>query len=84
MNHVQNQVQDQIADIQLPAESWTPQRTLSWAFEKFGNNVAISSAFGAEGMVLIDMASRVHKDFPPLHHRHRISLSRNLQPDGPD
>ena len=63
MNHVQNQVQDQIADIQLLAESWTPQRTLSWAFEKFGNNVAISSAFGAEGMVLIDMASRVHKDF---------------------
>ena len=42
---------------------WTPQRTLTWAFETFGNSVAISSAFGAEGMVLIDMASRVRKDF---------------------
>ena len=36
---------------------------LAWAFETFGNEVAISSAFGAEGMVLIDMASRVRKDF---------------------
>src|SRR5579864_584927 len=45
------------------AEAWTPQRTLTWAFETFGNTVAISSAFGAEGMVLIDMASRLKKDF---------------------
>src|SRR5271168_4998591 len=52
-----------IADLQLTAENWTPQRVLSWAFESFGNDVAISSAFGAEGMVLIDMASRVCKDF---------------------
>jgi phosphoadenosine phosphosulfate reductase len=54
---------DQIAVLQRSAEQWTPQRTLSWAFEKFGNSVAISSAFGAEGMVLIDMAARIRKDF---------------------
>ena len=52
-----------IADLQSAAESWSPQRTLAWAFEAFGNSVAISSAFGAEGMVLIDMASRLRKDF---------------------
>src|SRR6202163_2053439 len=49
--------------MQLAAESWTPQQVLSWAFDTFGNDVAISSAFGAEGMVLIDMASRLRKDF---------------------
>src|SRR5579864_7962732 len=49
--------------MQNAAETWTPQRTLTWAFETFGNTVAISSAFGAEGMVLIDMASRLRKDF---------------------
>src|SRR6202795_3133722 len=49
--------------IQNEAEHWTPQRALTWAFETFGNTVAISSAFGAEGMVLIDMASRVSKNF---------------------
>ena len=55
--------QVQIAHLQYLAETWTPQRTLAWAFETFGNTVAISSAFGAEGMVLIDMASRLRKDF---------------------
>lgn len=53
----------QIAEVQAEAESWTPQQVLKWALETFGSNVAISSAFGAEGMVLIDMASRVRKDF---------------------
>ncbi len=56
-------MQEQIDDLQLAAEAWTPQRALAWAFEKFGGSVAISSAFGAEGMVLIDMASRIRKDF---------------------
>src|SRR5262249_26340620 len=45
------------------ADDWTAQRTLAWAFDTFGNTVAISSAFGAEGMVLIDMAYRVRKGF---------------------
>jgi phosphoadenosine phosphosulfate reductase len=56
-------MKDQIASLQLSAEQWTPQHTLAWAFEKFGDCVAISSAFGAEGMVLIDMASRIRRDF---------------------
>ena len=58
-----DQIKNEIADLQSAADQWTPQRTLSWAFDKFQNGVAISSAFGAEGMVLIDMASRVRKDF---------------------
>jgi phosphoadenosine phosphosulfate reductase len=56
-------MKDTIAELQPVAESWSPQQVLAWAFETFGNGVAISSAFGAEGMVLIDMASRVRKDF---------------------
>jgi phosphoadenosine phosphosulfate reductase len=56
-------MEDKIAEVQLAAESWSPQRVLRWAFEAFGNGVAISSAFGAEGMVLIDMASHVQKSF---------------------
>ena len=52
-----------LADVQHVAETWSAQQTLRWSFETFGNRVAISSAFGAEGMVLIDMASRVRKDF---------------------
>lgn len=53
----------QIAEVQTAAEKWTPQQALTWAFDRFGKTVAISSAFGAEGMVLIDMAWRVRKEF---------------------
>ncbi|MGA7292470.1 MAG: phosphoadenylyl-sulfate reductase [Terriglobales bacterium] len=54
---------DKLADVQSAAEAWTPQQVLLWAFETFGNHVAISSAFGAEGMALIDMASQLRSDF---------------------
>jgi phosphoadenosine phosphosulfate reductase len=56
-------LKDKVAEAQVTAESWSPQRVLAWAFETFGDEVAISSAFGAEGMALIDMASKVRKDF---------------------
>jgi phosphoadenosine phosphosulfate reductase len=54
---------EHIVSLHSQADSWTPQQVLSWAFENYGSEVAISSAFGVEGMVLIDMASRVRKDF---------------------
>jgi phosphoadenosine phosphosulfate reductase len=53
----------EIAALQQAAENWTPQQVLDWAFSTFGNRVAISSAFGVEGMVLIDTASKVRADF---------------------
>ena len=59
----QNDGQLRVARVQNVAEAWSPQHALTWAFENFGNRVAISSAFGAEGMVLIDMASRINRDF---------------------
>jgi phosphoadenosine phosphosulfate reductase len=60
---VNDKVKFDIAELQPAADNWTPQHMLSWAFETFGNRVAISSAFGAQGMVVIDMASRVSKNF---------------------
>ncbi len=42
---------------EMPAE-----KLLSWCFETFGSRVAIASSFGAEDVVLIDMASRVAPD----------------------
>jgi phosphoadenosine phosphosulfate reductase len=52
-------MKDKIAELQFVAESWSPERVLDWAFHTFGDGVAISSAFGAEGMALIDIASRL-------------------------
>jgi phosphoadenosine phosphosulfate reductase len=56
-------MKEEAAKVQIAAEAWRPERVLEWAFDTFGDGVAISSAFGAEGMVLIDIASRVRQNF---------------------
>ena len=56
-------MKEEILKLQPEIESWTAQRVLAWAFDTFGSEVAISSAFGAEGMALIDIASRLHRKF---------------------
>jgi phosphoadenosine phosphosulfate reductase len=50
---------EQIREIQYIAEKWRAEEILHWAFKVFGRDVAISSAFGAEGMAVIDMAFRI-------------------------
>ena len=44
-------------------ESKSPQEILAWALEKYGTRVGIASSFGLEDMVLIDMASKITKQF---------------------
>ena len=56
-------MKEQVLDLQIAAESWKPEKILGWAFETFSDSVAISSAFGAEGMVLVDMAFRLRNGF---------------------
>ena len=54
---------EQIREIQPIAEHWSAEQLLRWSFDTFDQDVAISSAFGAEGMAIIDMASHIHPDF---------------------
>ncbi len=56
-------MKDEVGKLQTAAEAWSPERVLGWTFDTFGDRVAISSAFGAEGMVLIDIASRARQNF---------------------
>ena len=44
-------------------ELWKAEDVLGWAFQHFEQEVALASGFGAEGMVLIDMAWRLRGDF---------------------
>jgi phosphoadenosine phosphosulfate reductase len=53
-------MQAEVEKIQHLVETWSPQDLLRWSFAVFGRDVAIASAFGAEGMVLIDIAARVN------------------------
>jgi phosphoadenosine phosphosulfate reductase len=56
-------MKEEVGTLQITAEAWSPERILAWAFDTYGETVAISSAFGVEGMALIDMASRVRRTF---------------------
>lgn len=48
--------------IRVVAENWKAEQVLSWAFASYGENVAIATGMGAEGMVLLDIASRINPD----------------------
>jgi phosphoadenosine phosphosulfate reductase len=52
----------QFAITQTLAESWDPEQLLRWAFAEFHPRMEIASGFGAEGMALIDIASRIRPD----------------------
>jgi phosphoadenosine phosphosulfate reductase len=56
-------MKEEVGKLQIAAEAWGPEQVLEWAFDTFGEGVAISSAFGAEGVALIDIASRVRQNF---------------------
>jgi phosphoadenosine phosphosulfate reductase len=56
-------VKEHLQQVQALAERWRPEEVLRWAFATFRKDVAMASGFGAEGMVLIDIASRASHDF---------------------
>ncbi len=43
-----------------PMTGESPETILRWAYEAFGDKVTIASSFGAEDVMLIDLASRVY------------------------
>jgi phosphoadenosine phosphosulfate reductase len=44
----------------LRLEDAPPEKTLAWAFDEFGDRVAIATGFGAEGAALIHLAAQVN------------------------
>lgn len=52
-----------VAAIENVVEAWQAEEVLTWAFDQFSPHFAIASAFGAEGIVLIDLASKIRRDF---------------------
>jgi phosphoadenosine phosphosulfate reductase len=53
-------VKEYLEDLRVSAETWRPEEVLRWAYTTFQGDVAMASGFGVEGMVLIDLASRVN------------------------
>jgi len=46
--------------VKVLAESWKPEAILDWAFSTYGDEVALATGMGVEGMALLDMAHRIN------------------------
>lgn len=51
-----------LKQVKIHAESWKPEQVLSWAFATYGNDLAIATGMGVEGMALLDIALRINPD----------------------
>jgi len=70
-------MQKEIEGIQKSLENGTAEEVLKWAFEKYGNRVAIASSFGAEDVVLIDLAVKIEAR-EGLYPRYRQAASGDV------
>lgn len=52
----------EIGEIALDLDDRDPQDVLAWAFEALGEGVAVVTALQADGMVVLDMATRIRPD----------------------
>ena len=55
--------EQQVAKLQVEAESWKPDQALRWGLSEFDQTLAVASSFGAEDVVLIDLAARLGGKF---------------------
>src|SRR3979411_2270783 len=53
---------EKIGAVQAEAERWSAEEVLRWGLAEFHPRVAIASSFGAEDVVLIDIAAHVRPD----------------------
>jgi len=53
-------VKERFEQAQVRAESWSPEEVLQWGFATFGDRIEMATGFGAEGMVLLDIALHVN------------------------
>ena len=51
-------LQQEAVDQQQAAESWNAAELIKWGLERFGSTLGIASSFGAEDVVLVELAAR--------------------------
>jgi phosphoadenosine phosphosulfate reductase len=55
--------QERIAELAGVSQSWRAEEALRWGLWQFQSRISIASSFGAEDVVLIDIASRLGQPF---------------------
>jgi phosphoadenosine phosphosulfate reductase len=52
-------LKESLEQLKAQSESWSAEEVLRWGFANFGDGIEMASGLGVEGMVLIDLASRI-------------------------
>ena len=47
-------------EIGIAAESWSAEQVMAWAYDTYGDKIAIATGMGVEGMALLDIAVRIN------------------------
>jgi phosphoadenosine phosphosulfate reductase len=55
--------QERVAELAGVSQNWTAEEALRWGLWQFQTRLSIASSFGAEDVVLIDLASRLGQPF---------------------
>ena len=57
---IQKDIQPKIKQFNKELIDMKPQEMLSWGYEKFDNQFAITTSFGIQSSVLLNMVSKLH------------------------
>ena len=60
MNAKPDSAKPDLDQIGIAAESWTAEQVMAWAFDTYGDKVAIATGMGVEGMALLDISVRIN------------------------
>ena len=77
---IQKDIQTNLRKYNQELVDMKPQEMLSWGYEKFDNQFAITTSFGIQSSVLLDMVSKLclQKKNQNILDRYRLPSFRNI------
>ena len=77
---IQKDIQPNLRKYNQKLLDMKPQEMLTWGYEKFDNQFAITTSFGIQSSVLLKMVSELclQKKNQNILDRYRLSTSRNI------
>ena len=77
---INNDIQTNLRKYNQELVNMKPKEMLTWGYEKFDNQFAITTSFGIQSSVLLDMVSKLclQKKNQNILERYRLPSSRNI------
>ena len=80
IENIHNDIQPNLRKYNQELVDMKPQEILAWGYEKFDHQFAITTSFGIQSSVLLDMVSKLslQKKNQNILDRYRLPSSRNI------